>query len=195
MDLLVVLAEVRRLRAENPGRGAWYDAQERCLVDLLRRLAGGDAVAMGADRLREALARSLEELVAGTALGAAMKKRIALARWRASGGLPEVVQASLWEGAASAAAGGRRARETEGPPGESEAAAALEDDTGKGTPRLMAAIGETPDGIVDDAVCLEWLAEIASGRRRWGPPAGLSAPEATLLRARLTLLLDLWRRV
>lgn len=197
MDVLSMLAEVRRVRAENPGRRVWFDAQERCLVGLVRRFSGdegGDAVASSDALLRDAVCRCLEETVAEPAVRQALARRIALARWRASGGLPKAIQISLWEGEVRVAATGGAGPASGGLPGRPEAAAPPEGGRAR-APSLMAALGETSDEVVNDALCLNWLAEMAAGWDAWHLPPGSLPSEIVALRARLSILLDLWRGV
>lgn len=202
-DLLAILAEVRGRRAEQPGRREWYDAQERCLVELVRRLeAGGGDGSAAAGHIRAAVARMIEEMVAGTAVGEEVKRRLALARWRAGAHIPRAVQVSLWESETAAARGeslpaaGERSPRV-APAGDSQPVSTPSlVGSDAGAPRLLAAVGETADAVMDDAACLGWLREIAAGRPQVRVcTTGSASDEWTPLRARLSLLLELWHGV
>lgn len=188
--LLGLLGEVRRLRREQPGMKAWFDAQEACLTGLIRRVsAAGDGAAVdGAACVRAAVSEALTGLVVGTALRDELGYLVRAFRWRKRAPEATAVPMTLWEGCAAAAEEVAVSRAG----AEPERASGGDADMGTGgvVPPLLAAIGETDDGGVDDRLCLTWLAELAGGRRRWRF-LDAARGEGMEVRARLRVLLHL----
>lgn len=185
--LLGLLGEVRRLRREQPGMRAWFDAQKACLTGLIRRVsaAGDGAAEDGPACVRDAVSEAPANLVAGTALRDELAYLVRAFRWRQRASEATAVPMTLWEGAAAveelaAAAAPERAAGGD--------AAGME--TGGVAPPLLAAIGETAGDGVDDGLCLAWLGELAGRRRRWRF-LDAARGQGIEVRARLQVLLHL----
>lgn len=191
-----VLQEVRWLRGEQPGRKSFWDAQEACLVDLIRRAVGA---ASEAEVVPGLVRQALEELVAGTIIKEELLYLIRHKRWKDDTPQEEtLVQMRFWDWPKPNFMGeGKPTATTES---ASHFTTAIADDSSAEglpypVPALLAAIGEQPDTNMDDKTCLRWLGELAEGKRGF-KLAGQGVPGHVLegIHGRLGILWHLLQR-